>query len=770
MGCSCCLTEDISNIDLEQIIKDANDEYQLYMQFLCKLKSDLNSSIYSDKHLNSNINNQTQSKTFYIIPRNWFENWEKRIETIIRHNMKKSVDFNFKVKNFDVSEKYYYELFTDELWIKINRNISYKINERKKFQGLICNNLIIFDSSQNSYYIEIFFFEKDEDLFLTNLLFSFDKCDDKKKEYNDLLNLLQKSPIQEIFGNLNYDFSEEFFVKSKKYIIYNKTRKTSEEIKTFRKEQLELFLSKEKDKEKEKEKEKENEKDKNKENEKEKENINEENKNNDNKERCDTNNKNVESLTKLKKNKQKNQRNEGNILRGNELSRASTNMMFSRVSTNMMVSNQNIGNVNTNNNTINNISSIQVYKSKEAIDNEKQNYNEQNNNNIIRNKPTNCKMNLLLNNNENEKLTNSRNNFFKSCKETSTLIDCRFKGIDYTNDCNEDIINKSFFESIIYCLFNINELTNFILNKKYDENLQNSFYNNYFNIIQFLSNKNKNLNIKGNENNNISEYENNLLKDCPNYNYQELLQLIIYQNIYNPISMIINKLHTELNINKNKENVDSQNEDNHNYENFCTKCKENNNSIIFDLFYGIKEIKTICDKCHKEEHDYENMNILEFTDKIAKFYEEKENSNNKIQISVEECLNYYKNSFYDTLYDFQFCKEHQEYNIFYDIRKYPEIFIIDFNNNNEEIGENLKIKINLELNIINDKYELIGIISIKYKKSENNEDNRFISYCKDFLNKKWIVYDENKVVDFNLNENIDNLDPIVLFYQKIKNN
>jgi len=441
-------------------------------------------------------------------------------------------------------------------------------------------------------------------------------------------------------------------------------------------------------------------------------------------------------------------------------------MMFSRVSTNMMLSNQNIGNVNTNNNTINNISSIQVYKSKEAYDNEHQNNNEQNNNNIIRNRPTNCKMNLL-NNNENEILTNSRNIFLKSCKETSTLMDCRFKGIDYTNDCNEDIINKSFFESIIYCLFNINELTNFVLNKKYDENLQNSFYNNYFNIVQFLSNKNKNLNIKGNENNNISEYENNLLKDCPNYNYQELLQLIIYQNIYNPISMIINKLHTELNNNKNKENVDSQNED----KNFCTKCKENNNSIIFDLFYGIKEIKTICDKCHKEEHDYENMNILEFTDKIAKFYEEKENSNNKIQISVEECLNYYKNSFYDTLYDFQFCKEHQEYNIFYDIRKYPEIFIIDFNNNNAEIEENFKIKINLELNIINDKYELIGIISLKYKKSENNEDNIYISYCKDFLNKKWIVYDENKVgVNFNLNENIDNIEPIVLFYQKIKNN
>ena len=100
MGCACCLSEDITDEEFEQIIKDVYDEYQLYMQFLYKLKNDLNSSIFSDKHSNNNINNQTHSKEFYIIPRNWFDNWEKRIEIIIKHNMKKSVDFNFKVKNF----------------------------------------------------------------------------------------------------------------------------------------------------------------------------------------------------------------------------------------------------------------------------------------------------------------------------------------------------------------------------------------------------------------------------------------------------------------------------------------------------------------------------------------------------------------------------------------------------------------------------------------------------------------------------------------------
>ena len=163
------------------------------------------------------------------------------------------------------------------------------------------------------------------------------------------------------------------------------------------------------------------------------------------------------------------------------------------------------------------------------------------------------------------------------------------------------------------------------------------------------------------------------------------------------------------------------------------------------------------------------MNILELSDKIFKYYKEKENPNNIIQISIEDCLNYYKNSYSEVLYDFQFCKKHQEYNIFYDIRKYPEILIIDFNYNNLENEEDFKIKINTELNLLKDKYELIGIISIKNKKSNNNEDKIFISYCKDFLNEKWLVYDESKVEDYNLIENINKIEPLVLFYQKIKN-
>ena len=89
----------------------------------------------------------------------------------------------------------------------------YNFSEEFKTKiGLISNNLIIlqYDTSlgeKNEF--EIFFFEKDDDLYLTNLLFSFEKCNDANLERNNLLTILKSSPIYEILGNL-------FFISLKK--------------------------------------------------------------------------------------------------------------------------------------------------------------------------------------------------------------------------------------------------------------------------------------------------------------------------------------------------------------------------------------------------------------------------------------------------------------------------------------------------------------------------------------------------------------------------
>ena len=775
MGCTCCsVQEEINNnIESKNIIKILNEEYKSFLIFLNKIKTDLNSSIQKDKDSSNNINNLIINKNLYIIPLNWFEKWEKRIKEIVQDNKYKNFDLNFEYKNYENKIKFYYELFDDDSWAKIYRNKIYKLKECKQKTVLICNNLIIFHYEKPKYYIEIFFFKEENDLFFSNLLFSFEKCDDDKREYFNFLNILKKSPIQEIFGNMHYDYSKEFVDKNKKIIVYNKTRQVNEEIKNFRINQYELLFKHS--------------------------SIKETVFNNDEIKEENDNEDIIENYSKIKNLKQdinnknnKNQniqfRNENNLMGNTE---------FSAASTNMMLSNQNLF---RNQTSFNNISGIKLFKlkeSKEKKDINHQNKEENNNKNNSINKyaSSQYKKNLLIHNKLALKSKkNSRNLLISNNGEISTFSGNKYKRTNFFGNLSEEKESKSLFESIIYCLFHIEKLTNYLIDKEITKNIQNSFYKEYLNIIQFLYKKNR----IDNDINNInekSENEYNLIKDCPNYNYEKIYNLIYFQEVYNIISKIINKLHIELNKSKKKEeigninnfneidlNPNDQEDNDKNLNIFIKKYREINNSIIFDLFYGIKKIKIFCTNCQKTKVKYEMINIIEFyTEKLIKYYKEnkikKKNNiniiNNTItELSIEECLNIYQKEEIQkdkTVFNCPSCNDYYEYKIFNEIYKYPEILILNFYFDNFNLSENeeeLKIYINLNLHLLNDNYELIGIISIK--NNEETNDYAYIAYCKDYTINKWLFYDEDKIIDFNLNDNINNIFPIALFYQKIK--
>ena len=63
------------------------------------------------------------------------------------------------------------------------------------------------------------------------------------------------------------------------------------------------------------------------------------------------------------------------------------------------------------------------------------------------------------------------------------------------------------------------------------------------------------------------------------------------------------------------------------------------------------------------------------------------------------------------------------------------------------------------------KYNLIGVINYSDK---NNDDDNFITYCKDPIDKKWyLMKDDKDILIENIQNKInDNLCPHVLFYQK----
>ena len=672
MGSVCCNINEDSNYisNFLECKTRLLDEYKSYLSFLNKLKLNFNSSSIKD-----DANNNIVEK-YYLVPRTWFENWEKRIEFIYTKNKYKSYDYDYEFKNEDKLSKFYYELIPEELWTKIYRNQIYKLNgsNAKTKNGMICNNLIIIQYLEKFNNIEIFFFEKDDDYFFTNLLFSFENCDAHRvqTEYYNMMNLLKSSPIQEILGNMHYDKSLEFNVKKNKMIIYNKTKINDEELKNFRTKQYDiLFINpiQEIDSCEEKEKEK----------------------------NKDNNDQRIYGYLEINNNI-------NNVINYDVIGNANHINAESTLGYNITQGNTGIKKnsryISSFDNNSNNIKIFQNINTKDK--NKNKNIIMSLNNNSLKTKIT------------DEMKKNSRNFLLKPNLEISTISENKTKISNIFDFYEEHRSNQNLFESILYCLFNIKQLVDYLLNNKENDKIpKNSFYSEILKIVEFLFKNNKKLKDKldTNKTNIIyeivddckdesKEEENNLINLCPEYDYQKILRFVIFQNSINIISKVINTLHLELNKsskpndyrtiqNEVSEEIINPNEEekNNKFKQFIDECKENNDSIIFDLFYGVKESKIICNKCDKFNYKYEIFNVIEFSmDKLSEYIKEKKsendninnsNDNDKINISLIDCLEYYfsRHRILNNSSNINciFCNDYQDFSIIYKICKYPEI-------------------------------------------------------------------------------------------------
>ena len=442
MGCSCEGNEEIENYqaNIKKIKENCEKEYNSYLNFIYKLKGYLNINQCTENlsmgeiEENKHEKNIATKKEFYLIPSKWFEDWEKWIKNIIIKNEFKVMKTKFKYNNFKNKEKFCFYLMTEENWVKIYKNKMYNFNEDFKTKiGLISNNLIIlhYDTSlgeKNE--IEIFFFEKEDDLYLTNLLFSFEKCNDANSERNNLLAILKSSPIYEILGNMHYDQSHsEFIEEKKKILIYNKTRILSDEIKKFRKKQYEKFLESY--------------------NKTEKEEIDSD-KENKIKNRSDD----IQETELIKVNKPNN--------KINSINHKNESQAISRASTIMNPNNhQNLINsciTNDNYNKLKELKKDDIFMDniKDIKDNDENNYSK-----VIQ-----LNDKLLLN----SKLRNTSRK--KKRVEKSDGFNSNINELEIT-EIIENRINEGFLIATLYCFFNISHLRDFI-HKNFDINIEST--------------------------------------------------------------------------------------------------------------------------------------------------------------------------------------------------------------------------------------------------------------------------------------------------------
>ena len=348
-----------------------------------------------------------------------------------------------------------------------------------------------------------------------------------------------------------------------------------------------------------------------------------------------------------------------------------------------------------------------------------------------------------------------------------------------------NINRNSYLNSFLQCLYHIPQFTNFFISDNNFSNFTEDFFTNteYLTINDIEINNNsltfKYLEIiyhlyhkKGNNTHNDYYSPNKILEYIQNQEPKTFLknEENSPKKLYN---YFMKKLKEELKEKEKEQNLEEknvsdifnsriQNEDNL-YQEYLSDFKFKNNSIIDQLFTGIKLISIKCEKCDESGQIFEDFNFMHFSlDKAEK------NMENKFKkIDLNECFKYYFNNQKVE----QICKKCGNNSIYTSkkINLSPKILTI-FLENMKEKGNLFKLDIEININEYlkekNEGYKLIGMITYLKIKGSNES---YQAYCYSFEYNKWFCFVDEYVYEVDdIINNIQNTNrlPYILFYNE----
>ena len=343
--------------------------------------------------------------------------------------------------------------------------------------------------------------------------------------------------------------------------------------------------------------------------------------------------------------------------------------------------------------------------------------------------------------------SNNGNTFLK--KENSIIIknNSIMKGIVRLTS-NKD--NPFSINAIVQCLSNINRFRNYLIKEE--------------NYKDLLADKNKDKKVsfalakvfkniwENNETISKGVYDTSEFKKEIFENINEL------KNNTSPIvilNSILAKINKELET-SNENNLPKINNVKSNYNeniNYGMIEFNKNNSIIKEEFYGIQKFVNNCNKCQAVEVNLNPLYFLNFNfilEEISKI---------KDPIKIMDCFEYLERSKKNPDKNF-FCLKckknripffHKEFKIL------PKTIIISIDK--KILKNEVKIIIEENLCLKNNKinYNLIAVIT-------EIDSKHFIAYCKNYLDNKWHIYDDEKVEESSFSKiNWKNI-PSILFF------
>ena len=237
---------------------------------------------------------------------------------------------------------------------------------------------------------------------------------------------------------------------------------------------------------------------------------------------------------------------------------------------------------------------------------------------------------------------------------------------------------------------------------------------------------------------------------------------------------ILETIHNELNEIKTKtpEN-EFYNPTNYNYvfNNFCQYYKNNFNSVISDLFYGMNNSMMTCCSCNSTTHNVQCFNILFFPlEEVRKFKGYQQNI-----VNLYDCFEYNQKQEFmmgDNQISCNQCFRMANAIIQSKIIISPNILVINFNRGRGLIYD-IKVIFQEYLEIQNfvyyqqspHYYELIGVVT---HLGGSDMSGHFIAFCKNSENNKWYKFNDAIVTESSFQEVVSFGVPYVLFYSYTK--
>ena len=334
-----------------------------------------------------------------------------------------------------------------------------------------------------------------------------------------------------------------------------------------------------------------------------------------------------------------------------------------------------------------------------------------------------------------------------------------------------------YMNSTLQCLSNTNKLTEYFLTK-YKQNPNRIMANVYHKLLLNLWNREKN-----NKPYSPYEFKEVLSKENP------LFAGIAANDSKDLINFLIERFHQELNEVKgnnntnNNNNITAQNQTNEQFmlNSFLQEFKEKFNSPISDLFYGMIETKSQCQRCGIIKYNFQVYSFLEFPlQQVNQFYYNTNrrplfnNDGTNPDVGLYECFEYYQkidlmngdNQMYCNICN-QLCDSLYSTTVY----STPVNLIINLNRGRGAVYE-CKVNFPEQLNLFNfvtfkDGFTAYQLYAVICHLGPSSMSGHFVAYCRNRIDNKWYLYNDGMVSLCSKKQQYQDGMPYILFYRAL---